>query len=137
MGRTRGRAHSQPIGGAVRRNSLRHNDCRHRVGHCWACFDRIRARGACRAGRRRLLMGWLFLGLAVLSEVAGTLSLRLAANGRKAWYAVVAVGYLIAFIFLSVTLAHGIGLGVVYGIWTAAGVALTAIACKVFFKETL
>ena len=82
-------------------------------------------------------MGWLFLALAVLSEVAGTLSLRLAANGRKAWYAVVAVGYLIAFIFLSVTLAHGIGLGVVYGIWTAAGVALTAIACKVFFKETL
>lgn len=82
-------------------------------------------------------MGWLFLALAVLSEVAGTLAFRVAANGRKAWYAVVAVGYIVAFILLSFTLAHGIGLGVVYGIWAAAGVALTAIACKVFFKETV
>jgi small multidrug resistance pump len=82
-------------------------------------------------------MGWLFLAAAVLSEVAGTLSLRVAANGRKAWYAAVAVGYLLAFVFLALTLARGLGLGVVYGIWAAAGVALTAIACRVFFKERL
>ncbi len=82
-------------------------------------------------------MGWLFLAVAVLSEVAGTLSFRVAANGRKAWYAAVAVGYVVAFVFLSFTLAQGIGLGVVYGIWAAAGVALTAIACKVFFNEAL
>lgn len=82
-------------------------------------------------------MGWVYLAIAILCEVAGTLSLRVASTGRKAWYAAVAVGYAIAFVLLSLTLAHGIGLGVTYGIWAAAGVALTAIASKVFFKESL
>lgn len=83
------------------------------------------------------MMGWLFLAIAVVSEVAGTLSFRVAARGRKAWYAAVAAGYIVAFVFMSFTLARGIGLGVVYGIWAAAGVALTAIACRVLFKESL
>jgi small multidrug resistance pump len=82
-------------------------------------------------------MGWLFLAIAVLSEVVGTLSLRVAAKGRNAWYGAVAVGYLLAFVFLACTLAQGMGLGVVYGVWAAAGVALTAIACRIFFKERL
>jgi small multidrug resistance pump len=82
-------------------------------------------------------MGWLYLAIAILSEVSGTLSLRIAANGQKSWYAAVAAGYAVAFVFLSLTLAQGIGLGVAYGIWAAAGVALTAIASRVFFKESL
>jgi small multidrug resistance pump len=28
-------------------------------------------------------------------------------------------------------------LGVAYGIWAAAGVALTAVASRIFFKETI
>ncbi|KAA0021621.1 DMT family transporter [Antrihabitans cavernicola] len=82
-------------------------------------------------------MGWIFLAVAVLSEVCGTLSLRVAASGRKAWYAWVAVGYVLAFVFLSLTLENGVGLGVAYGIWAAAGVALTSLASKFLFKESL
>ncbi|TDL42532.1 DMT family transporter [Kocuria rosea] len=80
-------------------------------------------------------MAWLFLGVSILTEVAGTLSLRMAARGRPRWYAAVAVGYLVAFTCLSLVLAEGMALGVAYGIWSASGVALTALAGRVLFRE--
>ncbi|MFW3386833.1 UNVERIFIED_CONTAM: multidrug efflux SMR transporter [Kocuria sp. CPCC 205274] len=80
-------------------------------------------------------MAWLFLGVSILTEVAGTLSLRMAARGRRRWYAAVAVGYLVAFTCLSLVLAEGMALGVAYGIWSASGVALTALAGRVLFRE--
>ncbi len=83
------------------------------------------------------MSAWLFLTVAIVAEVAGTLSLRLAADGRRAWYAAVTVGYLIAFTSLATSLAHGMPLGVAYGIWAAAGVALTALGSRVFFGEPL
>ncbi|EYT55135.1 MULTISPECIES: DMT family transporter [Kocuria] len=80
-------------------------------------------------------MAWLFLSVSILTEVAGTLSLRMAARGRRRWYAAVAVGYLVAFTCLSLVLAEGMALGVAYGIWSASGVALTALAGRVLFRE--
>jgi len=82
-------------------------------------------------------MQWVFLVLAILSEVSATLCLRTAATGRRAFYAGVAVGYLLAFTLLTLTLAEGLGLGVAYGIWAAAGVALTAVASRLLFDEPL
>ena len=82
-------------------------------------------------------MAWLFLTGAILFEVSATLSLRVAATGRKAWYIAVGLGYLVAFTMLVLTLANGMPLGVAYGIWAAAGVALTAVLSKILFKEPL
>ena len=82
-------------------------------------------------------MGWLFLTLAILSEVAATLSLKVASSGRSRMYVVVAAGYVLAFTFLSLSLGEGMALGVAYGIWAAAGVALTALASRVMFDEPL
>ena len=82
-------------------------------------------------------MQWLFLAGAIIFEVTATLSLRMAATGQRAYYAGVAVGFLVAFAFLTLTLNEGLGLGVAYGIWAASGVALTAVASKVLFKEPL
>ena len=82
-------------------------------------------------------MQWLFLIAAIAFEVIATVSLRVAAKGRSAFYAVTALGYLIAFSFLPLALNEGMGLGVAYGIWAASGVALTAIASKMLFKEPL
>ncbi len=81
-------------------------------------------------------MAYLFLTGAILFEVAGTVSLRLAVDSKR-WYGGVAVGYLVAFVMLTLTLAHGLPLGIAYGIWAAAGVALTAITSKFLFKEPL
>lgn len=79
---------------------------------------------------------WLFLVLAMLSEVVATLSLRMATD-RRAWFAVVGAGYLAAFVLLSQSLAAGMPLGVAYGTWVAAGVALVALASRVLFGEPL
>lgn len=83
------------------------------------------------------MTAWLFLAGAIVSEVAGTLSLRMVAAGRKAWLAGVLVGYLVAFSMLVLTLAEGMALGVAYGIWAASGVALTAVLSRFLFREPL
>ena len=80
-------------------------------------------------------MAYGFLALAVLSEVAGTMALRKAVSGPKAWYAAVVLGYLAAFALMSLTLSRGMGIGVAYGIWAAAGVALTALGSRYVFDE--
>ena len=82
-------------------------------------------------------MMWLSLSGAILIEVAATLALRLATEGKKGWYGAVVSGYLLAFTLLTLTLAQGMALGVAYGIWSAAGVALTALASRAIFKEPL
>lgn len=81
-------------------------------------------------------MTWLLLALAIASEVTATLSLR-ASEGlrRKRWIPVVVVGYLAAFTLLGTILALGMPVGVAYGIWAAAGVALTAVLGRVIFKD--
>lgn len=83
------------------------------------------------------MTAWALMAVAVVTEVAGTLSLRLAATGRRRWYLAVTAGYLVAFTALTAALAAGMPLGVAYGIWAAAGVALTAVGSRVFFKEPL
>lgn len=82
-------------------------------------------------------MSWLLLIGAVLSEVAATLSLRVAADGRRAWYLLVVLGYVVAFTFLSGSLATGMPLGIAYGVWAAAGIVLTALLSRVLFREAL
>jgi small multidrug resistance pump len=80
---------------------------------------------------------WAYLAGAILIEVAATLSLRVAANGRRTWYVGVVVGYVVSFALLSLALDAGMGIGVAYGIWTAVGVALTAVLSKMLFDEPL
>jgi small multidrug resistance pump len=80
---------------------------------------------------------YLLLVCAILTEVVATVSLRVAASGRRIFYAVVAVGYLLAFAALTGSLRAGMPLGIAYGIWAAAGVALTTIASRILFHEPL
>ena len=81
------------------------------------------------------MIAWAFLVVAILTEVTGTLALQAAVKGSRWWYLLVAAGYLVAFTLLSFSLGEGMPLGVAYGIWTAAGVALTAVLGKVIFKQ--
>lgn len=82
-------------------------------------------------------MSWLLLSGAILAEVVGTLSLRVAAGGRRAWYLLVVAAYVVAFALLSGALAAGMPLGVAYGMWAAVGIVLTALASRVLFRENL
>jgi len=79
---------------------------------------------------------WALLVVAIASEVTATLSLR-ASEGlrRRRWIPVIVVGYLAAFTLLGTILAMGMPVGVAYGVWAAAGVAITAILGRVIFKD--
>ena len=79
---------------------------------------------------------WILLACAILSEVTGSMSLK-AALDHPGWYAVTAVGFVVAFACLSGVLRRGVPLGIAYGIWGATGVALTAVASAVIFNEPL
>ncbi|UPZ34587.1 SMR family transporter (plasmid) [Streptomyces sp. LRE541] len=83
-------------------------------------------------------MNWVFLIAAILAEVTATLCLRMASQGSgKKWLAGTVSGYLAAFAGLTLALDGGLALGVAYGIWAASGVALTAIASRILFREPL
>ena len=77
---------------------------------------------------------WALLGAAVVTEVTGTLALRGAVD-RPWLYTVTAVGYVASFLALVRLLQGGLPLGVVYGIWSALGVAATAGLSSVLFDE--
>ncbi|TIC82652.1 SMR family transporter [Nocardioides sp. GY 10127] len=83
-----------------------------------------------------LRRAWALLAVAVLAEVAGSVALK-AALDHPAWYAVVAVGYVVSFKLFEQILRSGMPLGVAYGAWGAAGVGLTAVLGAVFFAEPL
>jgi small multidrug resistance pump len=70
---------------------------------------------------------WLFLALAIIAEVTGTLELRAVAGGSARWpvIALVAVAYVVSFGFMTLALRH-IGVGAVYAIWSGAGTAAVA-----------
>jgi small multidrug resistance pump len=71
---------------------------------------------------------------AIVTEVAATLSLR-ASQDHTAWLAVVVVGYLAAFVLLTMVLRAGVPVGVAYGIWGAVGTAVTAVLGAVIFDD--
>jgi small multidrug resistance pump len=81
---------------------------------------------------------WATLTGAILFEVVGTLALR-ASEGfrRRIWIVPVTVGYLVSFYLLWLTLRLGMHVGIAYGVWTACGVAVVAVAAKVLFDEPL
>ncbi|GAC52603.1 DMT family transporter [Gordonia amicalis] len=78
-------------------------------------------------------MPWILLIGAIVSEVAATLSLK-GSESLPALYLVVVVGYATAFM-LAAVLKRGMGIGVAYGVWSATGVALTAVLASLIFDE--
>ncbi len=70
---------------------------------------------------------WLFLSIAIVSEVVATSALKSSEGfSRLVPSAVVVVGYLLAFYFLSLTL-KAIPIGIAYAIWAGVGIVLIAL----------
>lgn len=83
-----------------------------------------------------MFKNWLLLLGAIVAEVLGTMCLR-AAVDQPIFAIGVVSGYVIAFILLGLALGRGIPIGIAYGIWAAAGVALVAVLGAMLFEETL
>lgn len=79
---------------------------------------------------------WIWLTMAILSEVIATSFLKSAEGFTRPWPSVIVViGYAAAFYFLSFAL-RSIPIGVAYAIWSGAGVVLvTAVAWIVYGQK--
>ena len=82
-------------------------------------------------------MQWIFLTVAIVSEVIGTSALKASEGFLHLWpSAIVVIGYASAFYFLSLTLKT-IPIGVAYAIWSGAGVTLIALIAWVFYGQAI
>ena len=80
-------------------------------------------------------MTYLYLGIAILSEVVATTFLKLSDGFSKPLPSLVTVvGYAVAFYFLSLTL-RSLPTGVVYAVWSGVGVVLIATIAWVFQSQ--
>lgn len=83
------------------------------------------------------MKSWLFLGIAIVAEVAATSSLKASEGFTKLWPSLfVVMGYAVAFYFLSLTLKV-IPLGISYAIWAGLGIVLMAVVGWLIFGQKL
>jgi len=78
---------------------------------------------------------WIFLSVAILSEVIATSFLKSSDGFTKFWPSVIVLlGYSLAFYFLSLTL-DTIPLGIAYAIWSGVGVATITLVSVIVFDQ--
>jgi len=82
-------------------------------------------------------MAYLFLAIAIVSEVVGTAALKASEEfTRLIPSLIVLVGYASAFYFLTLTL-RTIPVGIAYAIWAGVGIVLICAVSWVLYKQTL
>jgi len=80
---------------------------------------------------------WLMLAVAVLAELAGTVSLKASGGLRQPlWTMTAAVSLGLALLLLGVLLRRR-PLGIVYAVWSGAGAVLSAVAGVARYGERL
>ncbi len=80
---------------------------------------------------------WLYLCIAIFSEVVATSFLKSSEGFTKLWPSIIVlIGYCMAFYFLSLTL-DSIPIGVAYAVWSGVGIASIAIVSVVFFEQKI
>ncbi|WP_372788504.1 multidrug efflux SMR transporter [Paraconexibacter sp.] len=73
-----------------------------------------------------MLLAWSALSLAIVSEIAATLSLKSAGDGSIPAALTVAIGYLLSFLLLLVVVRR-IEVSIAYAVWAGAGTAVIAL----------
>ena len=82
-------------------------------------------------------MIYAYLLIAIACEVVATSALKAADGFTRLWPSVVTLtGYFISFYFLSLTL-RAIPVGVVYAIWSGAGIVLIAAIGWIYYRQSL
>lgn len=79
----------------------------------------------------------IILALAIVAEVVGTTALKASAGFSRLVPSLVTVaGYTVAFLLMAVAM-RTVPVGIIYAIWSGAGIVLIAAAGWLFFGETL
>jgi small multidrug resistance pump len=83
------------------------------------------------------LTNYIYLCIAILGETIATSTLKSTQGLTRLWPTVlVAVGYVVAFYLLSV-IVQTLPVGIVYAIWSGAGIVLVTIAGCLWLKQSL
>jgi len=82
-------------------------------------------------------MAYLYLAIAIVSEVVGTAALKASEEFTRLWPSlIVLVGYASAFYFLTLTL-RTIPVGIAYAVWAGVGIVLICVVSWILYKQTL
>jgi small multidrug resistance pump len=82
-------------------------------------------------------MAYLYLAIAIVSEVVGTAALKASEEfTRLVPSLIVVVGYALAFYFLTLTL-RTIPVGIAYAVWAGVGIVLICVVSWILYKQTL
>ena len=80
-------------------------------------------------------MAYLYLALAILSEVIATSALKASEEFTKLVPSIIVlIGYGAAFYFMTLVL-RTIPIGITYAVWSGVGIVLIAIVGAIFYKE--
>lgn len=82
-------------------------------------------------------MHYIFLALAIVSEVCATVTLKATESFTVFWPSLVVIcGYCLSFYFLSLTLDK-IPVGISYAIWSGVGIVLVTVGGYFIYKQSL
>lgn len=82
-------------------------------------------------------LAWVFLALAIATEVIGLTVMKAASSGGAAWgYAVMYVAIALSYVFLAKAVKK-ISVGVAYAIWEGSGIALITLVSVFVFNHVL
>jgi small multidrug resistance pump len=78
---------------------------------------------------------WIFLALSIVTEVAGTTSMKLSEGFTKPGFSIlIFIFYAVSFYFFTLALKR-MDLSIAYAIWAGLGTALIALIGVVYFRE--
>lgn len=84
-----------------------------------------------------MFLSWLYLILAIIFEVAGTVAMKLSEGFTKFTPSVLLfVFYAISFAFVTISLKK-IDVSITYAVWSGLGTALITVIGMYFFKEPI
>jgi small multidrug resistance pump len=83
------------------------------------------------------MIGWVYLLLAIVFEVAAATCMKLSDSLSRPWpTALMAIFYILCFLAMIKSLEH-LQIGVVYAIWAGVGTAAIAIIGVMMFNDTM
>jgi small multidrug resistance pump len=82
-------------------------------------------------------LGWIFLALAIVLELSGTVSMKLSESFTRLWPSVAMfLFYGASFTFLNFALGY-MNVSIAYAVWSGVGIVLITLAGLVVFHERL
>jgi small multidrug resistance pump len=80
-------------------------------------------------------VSWLILLFAILSEVAGTLTLKFTDGMTRLWPTVLMFAFYLASLFGLSVVVRRIPVGTAYAVWSGMGTLIVAVIGMLWFKE--